>query len=57
MRPEWSDFGFTVCYSNLVFLFDANAWQLPGCYQIQGYMLIADKYDFKSNISKYKGKY
>ena len=21
MRPEWSDFGFTVCYSNLVFLF------------------------------------
>ena len=25
MRPELSDFGFTVCYSNLVFLFDANA--------------------------------
>ena len=25
MRPEWSDFGFTVCYSNLIFLFDANA--------------------------------
>ena len=24
MRPEWSDLGFTVCYSNLVFLFDAN---------------------------------
>ena len=25
IRPEWSDFGFTVCYSNLVFVFDANA--------------------------------
>ena len=33
MRPEWSDFGFTVCYSNLVFVFDANAGLYCSCSQ------------------------
>ena len=33
MRPELSDYGVTVCFSDLVFLFDANALLYCSCSQ------------------------